>query len=326
MRTVTVKLLLEGGHTQTLELPSEAPELAQLFQALAQRGGGHDDAYERLIQLPLNQGTESFSLNSAQVVAISTIPPVLIQAQGVNDVPDPAVTSSQLHRPSMMIIDDFLAPHEYADMLAFAIQHREAFGAGTVVTGPQNARKNLAFLDFAEHPHSKLVTNRLLTWLPVLLQRLSLAAFPVHQVESQLTASNDGHFYRAHVDRDSNTQLERVLTCVYYFGKTPAQFSGGALRIYDAILSQNPVDRPSEQAGSFQQIEPLANRMVVFPSDCFHELLPVRCPSRRFEDSRFAITNWIWGSADADRERRHGWGHLKCGSVSPHWSNIGGSR
>ena len=324
MRTVKVKLLLEGGHVQELELVANAPELIRLFQILSQPSERNGAYPGELIQLPLQNGTEAFSFHSTQLVAASTTPPVLIQTDKVEQTPQGEAAPAQIDRPTVAVIDDFLAPHEHSDMLAFAVQNRESFDAGTVITGPQNARQDMAFLDFAEHPHSRLVTNRLLTWLPFLLSKLKVAAFPVHQVESQLTASNDGHFYRAHVDRDSETQLERVLTCVYYFARQPAQFSGGELRVYDA-LSAGPGKQPKHQAETFQELAPVANRMVVFPSDSFHELRPVRCPSRRFEDSRFAITNWIWSHPGADQDRPHGWGHLKCGRVAPGLAAISAS-
>jgi Rps23 Pro-64 3,4-dihydroxylase Tpa1-like proline 4-hydroxylase len=33
--------------------------------------------------------------------------------------------------------------------------------------------------------------------------------------------------------------------------------------------------------------------LVIFPSRAPHELLPVRVPSKKFEDNRFTINGWI---------------------------------
>jgi hypothetical protein len=40
-------------------------------------------------------------------------------------------------------------------------------------------------------------------------------------------------------------------------------------------------------------VEPEHNSAVFFPSHLNHEVLPVTCRSKAFEDSRFAINVWI---------------------------------
>ncbi|MFT7048967.1 MAG: SM-20-related protein [Halioglobus sp.] len=311
---IRVRLLLEGGHCQDIELRPDAPELTSLFQVLGSRAKDSLPSQEQFFQLPVRGGTESFSFNSAQLVALSTQPPVVVEFEHC-PLPTPApeirTQAVQLQRPEYMVIDNFLGHYEHLDMLAYAVQHKEGFDAGTVATGPQNARENLVILDFAQQAHSTLLCNRLLTWFPQILHTLGMDPFPVQQVESQLTANNDGHYYRAHLDTDENSELARALTCVYYFSKQPAQFTGGALRIYDSLTNEEQ----RWQAESFQQVEPVSNRMVVFPSDSYHELLPIRCPSRQFEDSRFSVTNWIWRAQKPDAQASHGWGHMHCAKL-----------
>ena len=65
---------------------------------------------------------------------------------------------------------------------------------------------------------------------------------------------------------------------------------------------------------------PQANRLVVFPSEEFHEAMPVRCPSHAFADSRFAVTTWLHRAARLDPEATFGWGHLRCGVVAPQFA------
>lgn len=319
---IELRLLLEGGQSQTLELAADAPELTRLFQVLGSRSSAGDGGEEQFFQLPLDEGRESFSFNSSQLVAISTRPPVVVQFErpAPPQMPPEQHVAPQLHRPRHMVIDNFLGYYEHIDMLAYALQQEGKFDAGTVVTGDMNARQNLAILDFAQAPHSRLLSNRLLTWLPMMLQKLMLPPFPVQQVESQLTASNDGHYYRAHLDADASADIQRALTCVYYFSRQPAQFSGGALRIYDTLLANGR----SQQADSYQQIEPVSNRMVVFPSNSYHELRPIRCPSRKFEDSRFAITSWVWRQDQPDEQAVHGWGHMHCARANTGWMSSQG--
>ena len=309
---IELRLLLEGGQSQSLDIAPDSPELARLFHVLGSRSASGAGSDEQFFQLPLDGGKESFSFSSTQLVAISTRPPVLIQFEQQDSAPPPAAQPliEQIERPHHMVIDDFLGHYEHQDMLAYAMQQADAFDPGTVETGEQQARQNLAILEFAQAAHSRLICNRLLTWLPRILQSFGMAPFPVQQVESQLTASNDGHYYRAHLDADQDRDLRRALTCVYYFSKQPSQFSGGALRIYDAINDGGQ----RWQADSFQQCESVSNRMVIFPSDSFHELMPIRCPSGKFEDSRFAVTNWIWQQDQPDDALTHGWGHMHCAS------------
>ena len=69
----------------------------------------------------------------------------------------------------------------------------------------------------------------------------------------------------------------------------PRRFSGGELRIFDNAV----IDGSSVPTDRSQLISPRMDVAVLFPSSDEHELLPVRVPSKRFADSRFAITGWI---------------------------------
>ncbi|MBE9012911.1 2OG-Fe(II) oxygenase, partial [Pseudanabaenaceae cyanobacterium LEGE 13415] len=44
---------------------------------------------------------------------------------------------------------------------------------------------------------------------------------------------------------------------------------------------------------SYQEIQPINNSIIFFPSHFLHEVLPVSCPSRQFADSRFTLNGWI---------------------------------
>ena len=61
--------------------------------------------------------------------------------------------------------------------------------------------------------------------------------------------------------------------------------AGGVLRIYSFT--------DNNDTGSFVDIELTNDSLVFFPSWLTHEVLPVTCPSGRFEDSRFAINCWV---------------------------------
>ena len=112
---------------------------------------------------------------------------------------------------------------------------------------------------------------------------------PIAGVEAQITASNDGDFFRFHNDNGSEKVAQRYLTFVYFFQREPRQFEGGELRIHDARLEGQ--DYVSE--GSYQTITPRQNQIVFFPCELMHEVTAVNCPSKLFADGRFTLNGWL---------------------------------
>jgi SM-20-related protein len=301
-RWIRVQLQLAGGHSRELTLSEDSSELRELFAALAS-----PESSPPLIQLPMKGGHAAFSFRPAQLLSIDTEPPVVIDLEAAVASSDaPHVQSARY-----AVIDDFLSPDEHRDMLAFALACEDAFEAGTVASNDPMYRQNLVILDFGSSPHSTLLQNRILVWLPFLLKKLGMPVFPLHEVESQLTAGNDGHFYKVHED-SAEEENPRTLSCVYYFHREPKGFAGGEFRLYDSVHTSQG-RRPAD---SFRVIEPRSNRLVVFPSEESHELCPIRCPSGEFADSRFAATTWVHRATTSDPERIFGWGHFR-GAVRP---------
>jgi SM-20-related protein len=125
--------------------------------------------------------------------------------------------------------------------------------------------------------------------LPAMIRQLGAAHFEPSKFELELVAHGDGAFYTKH--RDTNVfsgdafANRRIISAVYYFHRIPKSFSGGILRIYSFFGDKD--------TGAFVDIEPTNETLVFFPSWFPHEVLPVTCPSGRFEDSRFAINCWV---------------------------------
>jgi Rps23 Pro-64 3,4-dihydroxylase Tpa1-like proline 4-hydroxylase len=137
--------------------------------------------------------------------------------------------------------------------------------------------------------HRELILARIQSALPLVLSRLGMEEFSVDHAETQITASNDGDFFKSHNDNGGPTTASRQLTFVYFFHREPRPFSGGDLRIYD---SQGD-GRPQISGRSYQSIVPQQNQMVFFPCQLMHEITPVNCPSRLFADSRFTLNGWL---------------------------------
>lgn len=318
-RDIQLKIHLAGGHEHAVTLREDAPELLALFTALSTPASAN-----RFIQLPLDGGRVACSFQTSQIVSIVSEPPVVMdlnntpELRQVPGVEHPSL-STQLRRPRFVVIDDFLSPQEHNELLAFALLSEEQFQAGTVTSYDPETRQNLAILGFGESVHSRLIQNRLLIWFPLLAKTLGIPMFPLATVESQLTAAGDGHYFKVHCDEAPD--LPRVLSCVYYLHREPRGFAGGELRLYDSIEtggSRRPAD-------TFTAVEPVANRLVVFPSEEFHEAMPVRCPTKKFADSRIAVTTWLHRAARPDLGTVFGWGHFHCGVVAPQFAAFQGS-
>jgi Rps23 Pro-64 3,4-dihydroxylase Tpa1-like proline 4-hydroxylase len=218
-----------------------------------------------------------------------------------------------IQQPRWAVVEDFLSPPEHRSLLDWALQHQERFEPGTVGGQRHQHRENLVIFDFGYTAHANLIRSRLLTWFPFLCRQLEMPVFALQAVESQLTAANDGQYYWIHNDAGGQGVTAGELTCVYYFHRQPKAFEGGELRLHDAEVGPDGW-RP---APTFRILEPAANRMIAFPTDVFHEVRAVRCPSREFADSQFAVTNWLRRSDRPDPDARFGWGQLRCGVVPP---------
>jgi Rps23 Pro-64 3,4-dihydroxylase Tpa1-like proline 4-hydroxylase len=305
-REIRLQISLMSGQTQAVTLLEDAPELSILFAALAAPG-----LSSRLVQLPLDGGKIAWSFQTSQLVSIVSEPPVVLTLERAKEPEKIVTASTRISRPRFVVIDDFLSPLEHDELLAYALMSEAQFEAGTVTSYDPDARQNLVILSFGESLHSQLIENRLLIWFPLLAKTLGVPMFPLAAIESQLTAAGDGYYFKAH--SDDAPGVPRVLSCVYYLHREPRGFAGGDLRLYDCI-EEGGERRAAE---TFTAVAPVANRLVVFPSDEFHEAMPVRCPSREFSDNRFAVTSWLHRAANPDAAATFGWGHFHCGVVAP---------
>jgi SM-20-related protein len=137
--------------------------------------------------------------------------------------------------------------------------------------------------------HERMITDRVLTCLPRVLQKWGHDPFPISRVETQAAASNHGDFFHRHSDNGAEAVAAREITFVYFFHREPKQFSGGELRIYDS-RRENDNYVPT---ANYRTIVPEQNQLVLFASGLSHEITPVDCPSGLFTDSRFTVNGWI---------------------------------
>lgn len=116
--------------------------------------------------------------------------------------------------------------------------------------------------------------------MPTAMSLLGIDAFEIDSIELQLTSHNDGEYYHWHTDNGTAATAARTLTFVYYIHGQPKGFSGGELVLYG-------------DDGSAETVEPESDSLLLFSSSRKHEVLPVGCPSQRFEDGRFTLNGWV---------------------------------
>lgn len=188
------------------------------------------------------------------------------------------------HLPARsVVLDEFLAPQELEELTRFTLEHEADFSASEVVSPVADGgvlnyehRRSRVLMDLAHY--QDLVLDRVKAVLPQVLQKLGMEEFTISGVEAQITASNDGDFFRFHSDNGSDRVASRHLTFVYFFQREPRQFEGGDLRIHDARLEGDSY----VSEGTYQTIVPQQNQMVFFPCELLHEITPVKCPSGLF--------------------------------------------
>ena len=198
---------------------------------------------------------------------------------------------SALETP-VAVFEEFLAPmeltwaHQMVASQASEFQPSQVIGEHAEgVQDPRFRRSNVLYHPGGFHD---LMGARLLWFLPHILYRLGIAPFEVRNVELQLTSSGDGGFFGAHTDSDDGPVNSRTVTFVLFCHREPRAFGGGELHVY----GRDPVsgDHAPQVA---TVVRPSQNRMVLFPSDRLHEIMPVSCPAGDLLDTRLTLNGWL---------------------------------
>ena len=198
------------------------------------------------------------------------------------------------------LLDDFLTPDEHRGLLEYAVRQETEFVASQVTSRQDSRRQSKVLNRFDQSPWPDLMRDKLRLKLPDILQSLGLPPFRIELIDAQITAHNAGDYLKVHRDSGDGVTPPRELSYVYYFHREPKAFAGGELRIYDSCIESDDYI-PSD---SFSLIEPRNNSLVVFQSRIYHEVRPVHCATRAFEDSRFTINGWIRRKPELAKRKR----------------------
>lgn len=204
-----------------------------------------------------------------------------------------AAITLEPRRTLHLMLDGFL-PQEVADaMLAEVFAAEAHFTPSTIgITG--TGRQDPSYRSSLRLPplcnvNSTPLIDAIHARLDELCSALGLNPFVVCRSETSIVCHRDGDFYKRHMDTRigvSDDPSVRVISCVYYLHGTPRGFLGGELAIHPLVGQAAPV-----------LIEPLHNRLAVFPSFVPHEVLPIRSGGA-FAESRFSVNCWLHRATD----------------------------
>jgi SM-20-related protein len=203
------------------------------------------------------------------------------------------VEAPELLPARCVVLDEFLAPAELETLMAYTMAKEGEFQLSEVISPDIGGavdfeyRRSRVLQELG--PHREVLVNRVQAFLPRIVEQLNREPFSVTRVEAQITASNDGDFFRWHNDNGQGEIATREVTFVYFFHREPKQFHGGELRLYDSRWA-NGMYRPES---TYRTIVPQQNQMICFLSSLAHEITPVECPSGTFADSRFTLNGWL---------------------------------
>jgi SM-20-related protein len=189
-----------------------------------------------------------------------------------------------------LILDEFLSYQELTALVEHAHTRRDEFRVSQVFD-PGNDRpayrRSRVLMDAG--PFHSLLTQRILFYLPRILNSLRHAPFEVNRIESQITASGDGDYFRMHNDNTHANWPTREITFVYFFHAEPRPFSGGELVLYGPETESHSDSGPPVH----RRVVPEQNSIIFFQSSTLHEILPVHCQTAEFKVSRFTMNGWL---------------------------------
>ena len=201
--------------------------------------------------------------------------------------PTPPQTRDAPH----VIFRDVLGSPTVAELLAYVARHETDFRPAII----RNRRSGERRVDLRQRdclylgdlgPFKQMIDTFVRDAVPKLLAGLQLAEAAVEPREFEICAYGDGGHFGAHVDTNELTDRVRVISCVYYFARTPRAFGGGELRLYGFPVR-------SRNAPVCVDIVPETDTLVAFPSWLRHKVLPVNVPSGNWADRRFSVNCWL---------------------------------
>lgn len=189
-------------------------------------------------------------------------------------------TPGGLKPAPFVIIRDFLDP-AVRDALHIGLlaKRTELLAAGTTQGIHLDYRRSRILADCFRHVEPTLEQAfyaRFLAYWPEAQSRLRIAGFEPSLSETHALFYGDGDFFAPH--HDTGPENTRRVTFVCNLHPTPRSFEGGDLILYDTYFRPGCASHDPEEpcfAATYTRIIPEDNRLVVFPSEFYHEVTRV---------------------------------------------------
>lgn len=191
----------------------------------------------------------------------------------------------------VVVLEELLVPPVLDWVLTYALAQDARLVDSQVMTRQRpgglvdKATRRSRVLAEVDRRLAELMRSQIRRVLPDVLVRMDHAAVDPTAVDVQLSVTEHGGGFREHADAAADVRADRQLSYVLFVHREPRGFSGGHLRLYDSLV-------PGESAEPLE-VEPVQNRMVVFPARFVHQVTEVEVPSGRFEDGRFTLNGWV---------------------------------
>src|SRR6476661_4668300 len=138
----------------------------------------------------------------------------------------------------VVVIDDFLEPQLVESLLQWAVGQEPGFATSMVL--PLSATQGQVDKEFRRsvvmfHPTAvrPLFERRVLRLVDDVRKAMVMPLLPVTGIDMQMTASNDGDFFKCHNDNAHGAARARTLTFVYFVHREPKPYRGGHLKLYE---------------------------------------------------------------------------------------------
>lgn len=211
----------------------------------------------------------------------------------------PNTPSPRFKRANYLLMENFLLKDELKQLFRFTLEKERELQPSKVYipeTGIGKIDRDFRRSKVLNAPveFRILFAGRIMNYFSQILERLEMKPFLVNHLDAQITATNDGEFFKPHTDNGCPRQKRRKISYVYYYYEEPKPYTGGELRLYEPQLRPKKTKADNfEPERAYKTIIPVQNSIIFFDSGTLHEVAKVNCPSKTFRDSRFTLNGWL---------------------------------
>lgn len=265
---VQVKILLQGGHSWEFCCDEDDPIVFGLVSSLPGANLEGHAAPDGLVQI--QTPTNRLYITRSSLVAVEVSPIIDVSRIGASQrfvIPSVGFLGGMAGPSPFVLANSAVSKDLHSALLEHAIgQHASASSSQAGVKAELGELKAPISNAFKVHFEKSRAA-------------FDLPADDTFDLDCELFALGDTQALSIEGRR------EHVLSFVYHFFRQPKAFERGGVRLFDGQTQ----DGMSRASGTFRDLEPTDNVLLIFPSSVVSAGLPVHCKSSAMEDRLFAI-------------------------------------